>query len=64
MAGWSERLLFETIAALMPRARTVLRRIADVGGTATYDAVQAHFAGHPDTPARPSALVSSLPAME
>ncbi|MFI8234891.1 hypothetical protein ACIGDI_39460 [Streptomyces sp. NPDC085900] len=48
--GWSERMLFDTIAALMPGARTVLRHIADVGGTATYDDVQAHFTAHPDTP--------------
>ncbi|MER5509379.1 hypothetical protein ABT052_29180 [Streptomyces sp. NPDC002766] len=48
--GWSERMLFDTLAALMPGARTVLRHIADVGGSATYDDVQAHFAGHPETP--------------
>ncbi|GHE76652.1 hypothetical protein GCM10018771_68470 [Streptomyces cellulosae] len=44
-----ERLLFDTLAALMPGPRAVLRRIADAGGTATYDDIQAHFAGHPDT---------------
>ncbi|MER8012493.1 hypothetical protein [Streptomyces sp. NPDC094149] len=65
--GWSERLLFDTIAALMPGARTVLRRIADVGCTATYDDVQAHFASHPETPipkngsAGPSALLTPAP---
>ncbi|MFJ9729316.1 hypothetical protein ACIRP3_41895 [Streptomyces sp. NPDC101209] len=47
---WTERMLFDTLAALMPGARTVLRHIVEVGGTATYDDVQAHFADHPDTP--------------
>ncbi|WP_458246846.1 hypothetical protein [Streptomyces sp. MAI_2237] len=42
-------MLFDTIAALMPRARGVLRCRADVGGSATYDDIQAHFAGHPGT---------------
>ncbi|UFR06929.1 hypothetical protein KBP30_39730 [Streptomyces sp. Go40/10] len=42
--------LFDTIAAPMPGARAVLRHITDVGGSATYDDVQTHFAGHPDTP--------------
>jgi hypothetical protein len=43
--GWSERLLFDVIAALMPGARQVIRRIVDVGGQASYDSVQQYFAG-------------------
>ncbi|MDX2675044.1 hypothetical protein [Streptomyces soliscabiei] len=41
-------MLFDTIAAVMPRVRAVLRRLVEVGGTATYDDLQAHFAGHPE----------------
>ncbi|MEU3297148.1 hypothetical protein ABZ722_33020 [Streptomyces longwoodensis] len=48
--GWSEQLLFQMIAALMPGARAVLRRITDLGGVASYDDVQQHFAEHPGTP--------------
>ncbi|MFF0016228.1 DUF6292 family protein [Streptomyces sp. NPDC005374] len=48
--GWTERMLFDSIAAVMPRARAVLRRLVEVGGTATHDDIQAHFAGHPETP--------------
>lgn len=42
--GWSEQMLFQVIAPLMPRAREVIRRVVDVGGTATYDSVQQYFA--------------------
>jgi hypothetical protein len=45
--GWSDRLLFQVLAALMPGARAVLRRITEVGGTASYDDIQQHFADHP-----------------
>ncbi|GHD07572.1 hypothetical protein GCM10010313_26880 [Streptomyces violarus] len=38
------------IASLMPRARAVLRRIVEMGGTATSDEVQQHFADHPTDP--------------
>lgn len=48
--GWTDRALFDTIAAVMPGARAVLRRIVELGGTASYDAVQEHFAQHPETP--------------
>jgi hypothetical protein len=44
--GWTDRMLFEAIASLMPGARAVLRRIVDLGGTASYDAVQQYFADH------------------
>ena len=33
--GWTERMLFHTLAALMLGARTVLHCIADAGGTTT-----------------------------
>ncbi|WP_432154992.1 hypothetical protein [Streptomyces tricolor] len=48
--GWTERMLFDTIAAVMPGARAVLRRLVDLGGTATYDDIQEHFVDHPETP--------------
>ncbi|WP_329347544.1 hypothetical protein OG226_02000 [Streptomyces sp. NBC_01261] len=41
-------------------ARAVLRRIADLGGTATYDEIQHYFAGHPDTPIPPKAIGGTL----
>nr|WP_240982442.1 hypothetical protein [Streptomyces sp. S3(2020)] len=48
--GWTDQLLFQLIAALMPGARAVLRRITELGGTASYDDVQQHFAHHPTHP--------------
>lgn len=33
--GWTERMLFDTIAAVMPGARAVLRRLVELGGTAS-----------------------------
>lgn len=48
--GWSEQALFRMLASLMPGARAVLRRITDLGGTASFDDVQQHFADHPTTP--------------
>jgi len=48
--GWTERMLFETVAAVMPGARAVLRRLVEVGGTATFGEVQDYFAGHSTTP--------------
>ncbi|WP_367325960.1 hypothetical protein [Streptomyces sp. HUAS ZL42] len=48
--GWTERLLFDTVAAVMPGARAVLRRLVDLGGTAPYDDIRQHFADHPETP--------------
>ncbi|MFG2732921.1 hypothetical protein [Streptomyces canus] len=36
--GWTERMLFDTVAAVVPGARAVLRRL--VGGTASYEEVQ------------------------
>ncbi|QZL06841.1 hypothetical protein K2224_14290 [Streptomyces sp. BHT-5-2] len=48
--GWSEQLLFHVLAALMPGARRALRRIIDLGGTASYDDVLQYFADHPADP--------------
>ncbi|WP_405853831.1 hypothetical protein OG407_00250 [Streptomyces sp. NBC_01515] len=48
--GWTERLLFDTVASAVPGARAVLRRLVELGGTASYDDIQDHFAGHPETP--------------
>ncbi|MFD5016654.1 hypothetical protein [Streptomyces chartreusis] len=48
--GWTERMLFDTLASVLPGARAVLRRLVELGGTASYDDVQAHFADHPTTP--------------
>lgn len=48
--GWTDQLLFRMVAALTPGARAVLRRITELGGTSTYDAVQQYFAAHPSTP--------------
>ncbi|MFF3968045.1 hypothetical protein ACFYZI_41660 [Streptomyces griseorubiginosus] len=48
--GWTDQLLFQLIAALMPGARAVLRRITELGGTASYDDVQQYFAHHPTHP--------------
>ncbi|MEH0441856.1 hypothetical protein QBA74_41330 [Streptomyces scabiei] len=48
--GWTDQLLFQMVAALMPGARAVLRRITELGGTASYDDVQQHFAHHPTHP--------------
>lgn len=48
--GWTDQVLFQLIAALMPGAQAVLRRITELGGTASYDDVQQHFAHHPTHP--------------
>jgi hypothetical protein len=48
--GWTDRMLFDTVASVMPGARAVLRRLVELGGTATFDDIQEHFAGHPTTP--------------
>jgi hypothetical protein len=48
--GWTDRLLFDTVASVVPGARAVLRRLVELGGTASYDDIQDHFANHPETP--------------
>ncbi|WP_445521377.1 hypothetical protein [Streptomyces sp. NEAU-174] len=65
--GWSEQALFQVIASLIPGARAVLRRITDLGGTASFDEVQRHFADHPTTPitkAKIGGTLTSIPAVQ
>ncbi|MGW9400628.1 hypothetical protein [Streptomyces sp. NPDC055642] len=52
------------IAALMPGARAVLSRITDLGGTASYDDVQQHFAEHSVTPIPPSRIGGTLTSIK
>lgn len=33
--GWTERMLFDTVATVVPGARAVLCRLVEVGGTAS-----------------------------
>ncbi|WP_406224151.1 hypothetical protein [Streptomyces canus] len=58
--GWTEQMLFDTVAAVVPGARAVLRRLVEVGGTASYDDVQDHFAVHPETPIDPKRIGGML----
>ncbi|WP_329332823.1 hypothetical protein OG252_00580 [Streptomyces sp. NBC_01352] len=58
--GWTDRLPFGTVAAVMPGARTVLRRLVELGGTATFGEVQQYFAGHPTTPIEPKTIGGAL----
>jgi hypothetical protein len=51
--GWTERMLFDTVAAVVPGARAVLRRLVEVRGTPSYEEVQDHFAVHSETPIDP-----------
>lgn len=62
--GWSEQSLFQLITALMPGAREVLRRITDLGGTASYDDVQQHFAHHPTHPIPLSRIGGTLTSVK
>ncbi|MGW0836576.1 hypothetical protein [Streptomyces prunicolor] len=48
--GWTDQLLFDTVASVVPGARAVLRRLVELGGTASYHDIHDHFAGHPETP--------------
>ncbi|MFL5997841.1 MAG: hypothetical protein ACJ736_26640 [Streptomyces sp.] len=58
--GSTERMLFDTIAAVVPGSRAVLRRLVEVGGTASYEEVQDHFAVHPQTPIDPKRIGGTL----
>ncbi|HEY1157950.1 MAG TPA: hypothetical protein VGE95_16885 [Arthrobacter sp.] len=58
--GWTERLLFQTLAAVIPGARTVLRRLVELGGTAAYDDIRQYFATHPETPIPAGRIVGAL----
>lgn len=62
--GWSDRVLFQVIAGLMPGARAVLRRITDLGGTASYDGIQQHFATHPTNPIPRSRIGGTLTSVK
>ncbi|MFI9176075.1 hypothetical protein [Streptomyces lincolnensis] len=62
--GWSERMLFQVVATLMPGARAVLRRITDLGGTASYEDVQQHFAHHPTNPIPLSRIGGTLTSVK
>ncbi|MFF4354916.1 hypothetical protein [Streptomyces sp. NPDC001530] len=57
---WTDRLLFDTVASVMPGARAVLRRLVEVGGTATFDEVKEHFASHPTVPIEPKKIGGTL----
>ncbi|MEV6131765.1 hypothetical protein AB0M05_34105 [Streptomyces violaceusniger] len=52
------------IASLVPGARTVLRRITDLGGTTSFDEVQQHFANHPTTPIATAKLGGTLTSIK
>ncbi|MFE9647468.1 hypothetical protein ACFYO0_25795 [Streptomyces sp. NPDC006365] len=58
--GWTDRLLFGVIASLVPGARAVLRRLTELGGAASYEDVQQHFADHPTHPIPPSKIGGTL----
>ncbi|MER5576097.1 hypothetical protein [Streptomyces massasporeus] len=62
--GWTDQVLFQMIASLMPRARAVLRRIAELGGTASYDEIQQHFADHPTHPIPRAKIGGSLTSVK
>jgi hypothetical protein len=42
-------MLFDTVAAVVPGARAVLRRLVELGGTASYEEGQGHVAVHLET---------------
>ncbi|GAA4339972.1 hypothetical protein GCM10023086_75280 [Streptomyces venetus] len=58
--GWTDRLLFQMIASLMPGARAVVRRIVEMGGTVSYGEVQQYFADHPRDPIPPTKIGGTL----
>lgn len=58
--GWTKRMIFDTVAAVVPGARAVLRRLVEVGGTASYEEVQDRFAVHPETPIDPKRIGGTL----
>ncbi len=62
--GWSDQLLFQVVAALKPGARMVLRRIADLGGAASYDDVQQYFADHLTYPIPTSRIGGTLTSIK
>ncbi|MEV6183298.1 hypothetical protein [Streptomyces sp. NPDC052015] len=62
--GWTEQMLFQVIASLMPGARAVLRQITALGGTASYDEVQQYFARHPTDPIPPAKIGGTLTSVQ
>ncbi|WP_406429991.1 hypothetical protein OHB00_50015 [Streptomyces sp. NBC_00631] len=62
--GWTDQLLFHMIASLVPGARAVLRRITELGGTASYEDVQHHFADRPTNPIPPSKIGGTLTSVK
>jgi hypothetical protein len=62
--GWTDQMLFRLIAALMSGARAVLRRITELGGAASYDEVQQHFACHPTNPIPLSRIGGTLTSIK
>jgi hypothetical protein len=48
----------------MPGVRTALRRIVDVGGTASCSEAQQHFADHPTDPDPPSKIGGTLTSVQ
>jgi hypothetical protein len=58
--GWTAQLLFQTLAAVTPGARAVLRSLLAMGGTATFDQVHAYFATHPRRPIDPEKIGGTL----
>ncbi|MGW7605616.1 hypothetical protein [Streptomyces antimycoticus] len=62
--GWSEQAFFRMIASVMPGARAVLRRIIDLGGTASFDEVQQYFANHPATPIATAKIGGTLTSIK
>ncbi|WP_254389905.1 hypothetical protein [Streptomyces sp. AC550_RSS872] len=62
--GWTDQLLFRMIASLMPGARDVLRRVTELGGGASYEDVQRHFADHPTAPIPPSKIGGTLTSVK
>ncbi|MFD5341552.1 hypothetical protein [Streptomyces hawaiiensis] len=62
--GWTDQLLFQMVASLVPGARAVLRRITELGGAASYEDVQHHFAEHPAFPSPPSKIGGTLTSVK
>ncbi len=58
--GWTERMLFDTVAAVVPGARAVRRHLDDVGCAASHEDVQGHFPVHPETPIAPERIDGTL----
>ncbi|GAA2640309.1 hypothetical protein [Streptomyces axinellae] len=48
--GWNEQLLLRVLAGMTPRAREIVRYIAEHGPVAPFDQVQDHFAHHAHPP--------------